>query len=469
VSADGHVKEPLGSAGHLRLSVPTVSARVSFESLASTLVRMIASGAAVTRAELVRQTGLARSSVTDALLILEQAGITQYGGVIGTTGRGRPAESIAINPDFGLVLVANLGVRRARLSIHDVGQRVLDYRDVESDIRRGPEPVMAELVDAFTDMLVDLERDRHRRLVMVLGLPGPVDTSRGVAVKPPIMPGWDDYPIADRLAERLGCPVLCENNVNLLALGEARALDANQSPLLYVNVSTGIGGGLVTNRGELYHGADGAAGDIGHIRVASVADVQCACGNFGCIETVASAPAVLRQVQALGAADAPGTLEQLYESLRANDRVSVGAVREAATHLGEVVANLVHFYNPARVVVGGALTVPSDDMLAGIRAVVYHRALPLATRNLVITKPVLAEWSGTAGGVVIGTEYALTPDGIYNALDKARGRRVKHTRWRRPGAAPRGASTVERPSVAPTGARCRVDSQRPHWPSNAAR
>jgi predicted NBD/HSP70 family sugar kinase len=416
--------EALGLGRHLRLTIPSVSARVSFESLASTLVRMIASGSAVTRAELVRETGLARSSVTDALLQLEEAGITQYVGTLAMTGRGRPAEAIGLSPDFGVIMVADLGVRRARLSVHDVGQNLLRHMDFAADIFRGPDIVKAELVEAFTAMLRDLGRETDRRLVLVLGLPGPVDTTRGVAVKPPIMPGWDDFPIASRLGEELGCPVLCENDVNLRALGEARALDPSQSPLLYIKVSTGIGGGLVTSRGELYHGADGAAGDIGHIRVSGVDDVHCACGNFGCIEAVASAPAILRQV--LDGGEAPelagGTTEDLYGALRANNRVVVGTVRDAASRLGEVVANLVHFYNPARIVVGGGMTVPSDDMLAGIRAVVYHRALPLATRNLVITKPVLGEWSGIAGGVVLGTEYALTPEGIASALREVDGR-----------------------------------------------
>ena len=110
------------------------------------------------------------------------------------------------------------------------------------------------------------------------------------------------------------------------------------------------------------------------------------------------------------------------EALRVNEKMTVGLVREAAGQVGEVVANLVHFYNPARIVVGGGLTVPSDDMLAGIRAVVYRRALPLATRNLVIGHPTLGEWSGTSGGLVLGIEHALTPDALAAFLAPGRRR-----------------------------------------------
>ncbi len=149
-------------------------------------------------------------------------------------------------------------------------------------------------------------------------------------------------------------------------------------------------------------------------------DVLCRCGNYGCIEAVASAPAILRRLGELDATDhkVPTTREELDAAMRVNETLTVGLIREAAERIGEVVANLVHFYNPARIVVGGGLTVPSDDLLAGIRAVVYRRALPLATRNLVISQPTLGEWSGTGGGVVLGIEHALTVDALSPALNR---------------------------------------------------
>ena len=403
---------------NLRLLVPTVSARVSVESVASTLARLIASHAAVTRSDLVRVTGLARSTVTVGLDMLEQAGVVTNLGARTTIGRGRPAEELGLNPTFGLILVADLGVTFARLSVHDLGQQKLMDVEMLLDVADGPEAVLHAITTSFTEMLGRIEHPRPQPLVLVVGLPGPIDTSHGMAVKPPIMLGWDDYPVAEALQEAFGCPVRCENDVNLRALGEARALPAGQSPLLYIKVSTGIGGGLVTASGELYHGADGSAGDIGHVRVHGADEVLCVCGNYGCIEAVASAPAILRQVRELGSEGGklPTTREELTAALRVNEKVTVGLVREAAAKIGEVVANLVHFYNPARIVVGGGLTVPSDDMLAGIRAVVYRRALPLATRNLVISQPTLGEWSGTGGGLVVGIEHALTSDALGEAL-----------------------------------------------------
>jgi predicted NBD/HSP70 family sugar kinase len=407
-----------------RLSVPAVSARVSMESVASTLARLIASREAVTRADLVRATGLARSTVTAGLEMLQEAGVICNAGVRATIGRGRPAEDLGLSPSFGLVLVADLGIRYARFSVHDLSEQMLTASEMPLDVADGPESALARVVEVFKTLLARVEHPRPLPLVLVIGLPGPVDVNRGAAVKPPVMPGWDDFPVAGALQAEFGCLVLCENDVNLRALGEARVIAPDQSPLLYVKVSTGIGGGLVTGSGELYHGADGAAGDIGHVRVHGADDVLCVCGNYGCIEAVAAAPAILRQLGqvAAGQGELPSTLEELIAALRAGESTTVRLVREAAGRIGEVVASLVHFYNPARIVVGGGLTVPSDDMLAGIRAVVYQRALPLATRNLVIAHPALGEWSGISGGVVLGIEHALTPDALTAALPPGRRR-----------------------------------------------
>jgi predicted NBD/HSP70 family sugar kinase len=175
-------------------------------------------------------------------------------------------------------------------------------------------------------------------------------------------------------------------------------------------VGTGIGGGLITDAGQLHHGADGAAGDIGHVRVRGGPDVRCVCGNVGCIEALASASAVARRLgEELGGEP---TIADVRALVARGDPVVLRLVREAAELIGEVVATLVHFYNPARVTIGGSVAAASDELLAGIRSVVYQRALPLATRNLVLANSVLGEFAGIAGATVLGIERVLSPEGI---------------------------------------------------------
>ena len=393
----------------LRLSTPPSTGRIDAEATLSTVARLIASGAAQSKADLVPAAGMARTTVSAAVDELLNRGVVRIAGTRPTPGRGRPADRLALSPRGGHVLLADVGARGAHLAVLDLSQRVVAHEHVDLDVRDGPEPVL-DIIEARLDALRAVGSPEVPARAVVIGLPGPVDGNLGSPVRPPIMPGWHAYPVSARLQSRFDCAAILENDVNLRALGEARALPADQAPLLFVKIGTGIGGGLVTREGGLHHGADGAAGDIGHVRVRGGPDDPCVCGNVGCIEAVASASAVARRLAA--GATVPVTIADVRARLAKADPAAVAHVREAAAHIGELVAMLVHFYNPARVTIGGSLTAASDDLLAGVRSVVYQRALPLATRNLVLANSVLGEYAGLAGAAVLGIEQALSASEI---------------------------------------------------------
>jgi predicted NBD/HSP70 family sugar kinase len=395
----------------LRLAAPPVAARLDAAETASVLSRLVASGAATTKADLCRATGLARSTVTSSVDALLSRGVLDNAGTRTPAGRGRPADELVVSPRHGVVLLADLGVERARVTLAALGQQILQQRDLEIAIADGPERVLETVVREVEQMLEMVEYPVPR--AAVIGLPGPVDPSGGRPVRPPIMPGWDGYPVADVLGERFGCGTVVSNDVNLCALGEARSLPPEQSPLLFVTIGAGIGGGFVGSGGEVHQGSDGAAGDIGHIRVPGMADVECACGKTGCVEAVASATALARAVLREGGGGArPGGEAELVTLIRAGDPVAVRLLREATIVLGELVAMLVHVLNPARVVLGGELVAASDDILAGVRGLVYQRALPLATRDLVLAQSGLADRAATAGALVQAIEWALSADAL---------------------------------------------------------
>ncbi|WP_433282910.1 ROK family protein [Pseudonocardia xinjiangensis] len=401
---------PLPLLPPLRLSTPTLSGRIESAVTLSTVARLVASGTAVSKADLVPAAGLARTTVSTAVDELLARGVLRLDGTRPTSGRGRPADRLALSPRGGHVLLADVGASAAHLAVVDLSQRVLGHIQVAVDVTDGPEPVLRTVESHLTALLTQAPKDVPVRAV-VIGLPGPVDGQLGVPVRPPIMPGWHAYPVSARLQHTYRCPAVLENDVNLRALGEARALPADQVPLLFVKVGTGIGGGLVTGEGVLHHGADGAAGDIGHVRVRGAPDDACVCGNVGCIEAVASAGAIARRL-GLAHGDEAVSIADVRALVSRGDPTAVGAVREAAGLIGELVATLVHFYNPARVTIGGSLTAASDELLAGVRSVVYQRALPLATRNLVLTNSVLGEYAGLAGAAVLGIERVLSAEQI---------------------------------------------------------
>ncbi|GAA3638708.1 ROK family protein [Kineosporia mesophila] len=396
------------------LQVPPLSARVSPEVIASTLARLISSGTATSKADLGRVTGLARSTVDTGIRALEQIGAVRVGGLQHLAGRGRPAEALEIDPAFGLVLVADCGVRQARLALLDLGQNVLASRDLLLDMADGPQTVLDTITEQAAGLLAGIPAG-SRHLITVMGLPGPVDDRHGTVVRPPIMPGWDGYRVAGHVRERLGGRVSLENDVNLRALGEARARPPAPGPLLFVKVGTGIGAGLVTADGRLLRGADGAAGDIGHVRVPD-STALCACGNTGCLEAVAGLAALCRTASGL-VGDGPDAADRFLRALVARDPVALELVAGSASAIGEVLAALVHMFNPSHIVLGGRLAEATDELLAGVRSLVYRRALPLATRNLTITASLQPADAGCAGGFVIGAEQFLQPEVLLERLE----------------------------------------------------
>jgi predicted NBD/HSP70 family sugar kinase len=330
---------------------------------------------------------------------------------------------LELAPDSGVVLVADLGVHGARLAVADLGQRLLAHETLSVQLSNGPENILAVVEERWRDLLSAAGCVPDRVRTIAVGLPGPVDRSTGTPVRPPLMPGWDAFPVGQELRERFNCDVLVNNDANLMALGEARALPPSQYPLVFIKVSTGIGCGIIGASGELHDGADGAAGDIGHIRVPNSDHVLCRCGNLGCLEAVASASAMIRALQdpTPDLSIPPGDftdveLDALVKNIRQGDSQTIRLLREAAAVLGRHVASIVNVINPSRIVLGGAIAAASDDLLAGVRSGVYNRAMPLATRNLTLAHSVLGPVAGVVGGAVSAIEHVLSPEGLTHAL-----------------------------------------------------
>jgi predicted NBD/HSP70 family sugar kinase len=399
---------------HLRLEVPPLSARVSPATIASTLARLIASGSATTKADLVRTTGLARTTVDTGLRALFELGAIRMQGFRASIGRGRPAEILEIDPSFGAIVVLDFGAHSVRISIADLGQQVHAQNDLPVRFCDGPAAVLDDILDHADQMLETAGLEERYRMTVV-GIPGPVASREGSVVRPPIMPGWDGFPIVERVQDALGGGVLLVNDVNLRALGEARAIDATGS-MIYIKVGTGIGAGIVDIEGRLVDGADGAAGDIGHVQHQG-STALCECGNEGCLEAAASVTALVRRAKPF-VGDGPDATALFLSLLHKRDARCVELAGESATAIGAVISILVHVVNPARIVIGGSLDDASDDLLAGIRQVVYSRALPLATRNLTISHAALGREAGTAGGLVLGIEHAFDADRLDGLLER---------------------------------------------------
>ena len=227
------------------------------------------------------------------------------------------------------------------------------------------------------------------------------------------MPGWNLHPVGERLADWFGVPALVDNDVNIMAVGEHWAHWRDEGFLLFVKIGTGIGSGFVAG-GHVHRGADGAAGDIGHVHVPDHADVVCRCGNVGCLEAIAGGSAMAARLRELGL----DTLNSrdVVEQVLAGQPDAVRLVRQAGHAIGGVLAACVNMLNPAVIVVGGDVAGAGEQLLAAIREVVYRRSLPLATGRLRIVPSQLGDEAGIMGAAVMVLETILAPAAIDAAL-----------------------------------------------------
>jgi predicted NBD/HSP70 family sugar kinase len=246
-----------------------------------------------------------------------------------------------------------------------------------------------------------------------------VEHDTGRPVNPPIMPGWDRFAVQEWLSARLGAPVLVDNDVNIMALGEYWAVRSQVEHMIYVKIGTGVGCGIISG-GRLHRGAQGAAGDIGHIRVPSFEDVVCRCGNTGCLEAVAGGGALAVRLRAAG--EDTSTSRDVVDLVRAGNIRAIQAVRQAGREIGTVLASVVNFFNPSLIVLGGDLAEVGEHLLAGLREVIYSRSLPLATQDLGILASELGDRAGVTGAVVMMIEHVLAPEAVDQAAAVSGGR-----------------------------------------------
>ena len=386
-------------------------------SSAGSILELIRRVGTTTRSQLADATGLARSTIADRVDQLIAGGLVAEIGEAPSSG-GRPPTLLSLNAGAGAILAADLGATHGRLAVCDLGGSAIAERPVELDIASGPVPVLSEVERIFLELLAECDRSPRDVMGVGIGVPGPVEFAAGRAVSPPIMPGWDRYPIRDRFVARFDVPVLVDNDVNIMTLGEHWVQADPPDDFLFLKVGTGIGSGLILG-GRLHRGAQGAAGDIGHVQVADAADVPCRCGNNGCLETVAGGRALARALRADGTEAADS--RAVVALVKAGNRQAIAAVRAAGRLIGQVLATTVNLLNPALIVVGGDIAEADEQLFAGIREVAYRRSTALATSRLQIVQSSLRDRAGITGAAAMVIEHVLAPGWIDSNLQVSAG------------------------------------------------
>lgn len=378
----------------------------------SRVVDALRRSGSASRSELVRLTGLSRTTVASLLADLVDRGlVVEDAGDAPRGSRGRPAALLRLDLAAGAVLGIDFGHTHLRVAVADLSATVLAERSERLDVDAAAARALDVSVRLVAEVLDEAEVAREQVIAVGVGFPGPIDWPSGRVGSSAILPGWEGVTPARELERRLGFPVEVDNDANVGALGEYRlGAGRNAAALVYLKISSGIGAGLVLG-GHVYHGATGFSGEIGHVR--SLADgAVCRCGNRGCLETVAGAAPLLALLQPMHGPDL--TVRGMLELVRAGDLGAIRVVKDAGGAVGGVIADLANSLNPDVVVVGGELSAAGAPLLDGIRESVDRYALPGVAAAVQVRPAELGDRAELLGALalVIGNTDRLRSAGL---------------------------------------------------------
>jgi glucokinase-like ROK family protein len=375
----------------------------------------------VSRAELADRLGSSRGRISTEVGRLVENGLLGEEGLAESKG-GRRSALLGVPRSAGLVAAVDIGATHVDVVLTTLGSEILIHKHELVDVREGPQPVLGRVKGVISELLGEIAADREEVLAIGIGVPGPVEQASGRLTVPPIMPGWDRFPISNVFAGEYGAPVFVDNDVNVMVLGEHwGGVAKGVADVIFVKIGTGIGSGIIIG-GRLHRGIQGCAGDFGHICVDPEGPI-CSCGNSGCLEAMAAAPAMVLQAERCAReGESPAMMailkekgelsaKDIGEAARRRDYCALSIIRRSGRLIGQTLAAAVNVLNPSMIVIGGGVSHIGNALLAEIRSSVYQRSLPLATRNLPIVMSELDDVAGVIGASVMAAEGVLNIPG----------------------------------------------------------
>jgi glucokinase len=310
------------------------------------------------------------------------------------------------------VIGVDLGGTNLRTAIVSEKGEVLDRCKTSTHGSEGWRKVVDRLVQAIGGQRENALKKGLAISAVGVGAPGVIDAVTGVVVKSPNFPDWNKLPLRKLLEEELSLPVVIENDANAAALGEQwRGAGTNIQSMILLTLGTGVGGGIVLDN-RIWHGADGMAGEIGHMTLIPEGR-QCSCGNRGCLEMYASARGIVlsyqEALQASGASsDVPLSAAEIYEAARTGDRKAIAVMRGMGKMLGIGIASLINIFNPERIVIGGGVMDGWPLFIEATRDEVMARAFEVPARRTEIVQSLLGDDAGIVGAAGVALQQAAS-------------------------------------------------------------
>lgn len=380
---------------------------------------------AFSRAEIADSFDLSRSAVDLKLESLFKSKLLIQGELLESSG-GRAPREIKFNQDAGNLLVVEMGASEGLIGVLDLHGNILESKNLIFEISDGPQVVLGSMKPMIDSMF---KKYSKKIWGIGIGLPGPVEYASGMLISPPIMPGWDRFPVRDFLQSEYKVPVWVDNEVNLMALGESRVgAGRDAHSLVYIKIGTGIGGGLVY-KGQLLHGVSGSAGDIGHLKANSEKNIVCRCGKRGCLEALAGSPAILHDTISYAKSGQSKFLQNalkdkkkfdiplVTDAILAGDPKAIQIATDAGRLIGSAIAQILYLFNPSTVIIGGRVSALGNQLLSAIRRTVYEEGSALSTRNLSIELSDIPNEVGLKGAGFLVLEELIRPERLMNWIE----------------------------------------------------
>lgn len=400
------------------LPYPTLengNARGDLKKSKLSVVQTLRERGSASRIELVRITGLSRTTISNSVAELMQWSVVEETEK-NESARGRPATKLDLTPGRNLVVGAAFDPHGWTLGAFDLAGNVIDSVEL-AVTSMDADRVLRALVRAVPSFVSRLPRTPIP--VIGLGTPGLVDTDEGVVLGAADL-GWHNEPISKNISGRLGWPCVIVNRHRARGLAECRYGAArNFEDVVYIGVSTGIAAGIFHD-GRLVNGAIGGAGEIGHITINPNGPL-CECGNHGCLQSFAAAGALEAEMQkrlrgrkrpgadgASGAKHRPVQAEEICAAADAGDQVARSVVADAADYLGIAMANLVNTFNPQAIVLGGQIPAACRYYVERATETMRRRALQQLSRHTEVTTAAISQIGGALGAATFALDKNLT-------------------------------------------------------------
>lgn len=372
----------------------------------------------ISRVRLAQLTGLSTTTITNLIADLLEQGIVVEEGAEQPEEQqprrrvGRPRTALQLVPDARYVVGVHIGVSKTRVAVADLFAHPRNYLSTDHPEGKSSQQVLNEAAALIEKAITESGVNPRNVIGIGVGASGLVNPHTGVNVYAPNL-DWRDTPIQSWLSERLGPPVSVDNNVRAMVLGEALfGAGQNVRALAFIYGRIGVGAGFVVD-GQLYRGSAAGAGEIGHTTIIPDGGEPCHCGNTGCLETLISAPAIVREAEKLAQQDTQGILsthlksgegtkiERVFAAAREGDQATLEMLHKRAGYMGIALANLVNVLNPELIVLGGIFAEGQDLLLPVIEKTMCERAFAYLGEQVRLQTASFGQHAGVVGSAAL--------------------------------------------------------------------